>query len=351
MKPRDIVEAAFRFEETDVVPYHIPFDEEVGRRLDEHYGTESWRQKLVPFMCARHIGNPIQDLGDGTGLDGFGTVIKMGNILHVVHPALPGPSLDGYEWPAPEDLANFEVLGGEMNQMTESFRLFGMAMGLFERAWIMRGMQDFLMDLIANPDFVDELLDGILEVHLRFMDTVAERLPVDAYFGGDDWCDQRGPIMGPRLWRRFFKPRLAKLIDNCHSHNLRYVCHSCGNLLPLIDDLLEIGVDALESLQPEAMDVYELKRRTYGRMVLIGGMGVQSTLPFGTPGDVRETTQKLICEMGQGGGYVLGPAKPLLPDVPTANAAAFCETVVNQCETLLAPVGTTSAARGGPVSY
>ena len=203
-----------------------------------------------------------------------------------------------------------------------------MAMGLFERSWLMRGFENVLTDMLLSPTFVDELLDGILDVHLRMMDLIVARIPIDAYFGGDDWCDQRTVIMGLDLWRRFFKPRLARMIDHCHELGRPYVLHSCGNVSPLIDDLIDIGLDGLESLQAETMNVYKLKRKAAGKLVLIGGMGVQRLIPFGTPEEIRAETKRLINELGRGGGYVLGPSKPLPPETPIANAVAFIETAL-----------------------
>jgi uroporphyrinogen decarboxylase len=106
------------------------------------------------------------------------------------------------------------------------------------------------------------------------------------------------------------------------------VTHMCGNVRPLVDDLLAMGLDGLESLQAEAMDVYELKRAVAGRMWLIGGMGVQQMMPFGTPDEIRAETRKLKRELGRGGGYVLASAKPLMEGVPVENAAAFIETAM-----------------------
>ncbi len=325
MTPREVVQATFRFEQTDPVPYHIPIDEDVQRRLDAHYGNTAWRERLVPYVQLGHLGGGREDRPDGTQRDLFGTVVRPGNIMHIVQPALAGPSLAGYDWPDVEALADWDALAARPAGAREPYRMFGLGYGLFERAWLMRGMEALLMDMLDAPAFVEELMDGIEAVHFRAIDLVADRLAVDAYFAGDDWSGQRGPIMGLGPWRRFIKPRLARLIERAHERGLPLICHSCGNVLPLVDDLLEIGLDGLESLQPEAMDVYELKRRTHGRMVLVGGMGTQSTLPFGTPRDVRDETRRLLRELGRGGGYVLAPAKPLLPDVPTANAVAFLE--------------------------
>ena len=195
----------------------------------------------------------------------------------------------------------------------------------------MRGIENLLIDLIEEPQFVNDLLDGITEVHIRFMDTMVKYIPIDAYFGGDDMCDQRGCIMGEDRWREFFKPRLKKIVEHCHSLGLPYVLHSCGNVLPLVDDLMEIGVDGLESLQPEAMNVYELKEKTAGKMVLIGGMGVQKLLYFGTPDEIKLETARLIDELGKGGGYIISPAKALDGE-PAENAAAFIEALTGQAQ-------------------
>jgi len=330
MTPRETVEAAFRFEEPEVVPYWVIIYPQVEERLDEYYGSKAWRERRVPYMHAAHAGVGLEDLGDGVMRDGFGVVMKQGSITHVIETPLTGPSLDGYEWPDPEALEDWAAVGAGYAQAPDTFRLCGFAYGLFERAWNMRGMENLLMDMVEHPDFVEELLDGVLDVHLKAMDVIAGHVPVEGYYGGDDWCDQRGPIMGIELWRRFFKQRYAALIARAHELGLLFLCHSCGNVLPLIDDLLEIGLDGLESLQPEAMDIRELKRKTAGKMVLVGGLGVQSTLPFGTPDEVRAETRRLIRDMGPGGGYVLAPAKPLMDDVPTENAVAFLETAWDQ---------------------
>jgi len=326
MIPRQAVQAAFRFEETETVPHWLQMEPAVRDRLAEHYGSPTWDEGLTTYVAGWHTIRQEQR-PDGAWRDPFGAAFEPGSICRLVDHALPEPSLDGYAWPDPETIIDWKGLEEAFSPFGDAFRLSGLAWGLFERAWTLRGMENFLMDMVADENFTNELLDGILDIHLRTMDAMVKRIPLDAYFGGDDWADQRGPMMGVELWRKYIKPPLARLVGRAHEHGLPYVLHSCGNVLPLIDDLMEIGLDALESLQPEAMDVYELKRRVAGRMVLIGGLGVQSTLPFGTPDDVRNETQRLMRELGKGGGYVFAPAKPLMPDVPTANAASLVEAV------------------------
>ncbi len=328
MQPKDVVKKAFNFEETKAIPYHIPIDEEIENKLDKYYGTrEKWQDRMIPYIHGTMCGHkrvPI-DGSDEVVKDPFGVVMKQGNILHVIDAPLKEPSLQGYRWPEAEELDDYEAIRKDLEAHPESYRWSGLAFGLFERSWLLRGMENLLVDLIENPSFVEDLLDGILEVHIKTMDLVAKELPVDIYFSGDDWCDQRGPIMGKELFRKFYKPRLKILLDHCHSSGLRFVAHSCGNVLSIVDDLMEAGLDGLESLQPEAMDIFELKRRTEKKMLLLGGVGTQSILPFGTPEEIRTMVDSLKHEMGKNGGYILGPAKPVMKDVPIENAVAFLE--------------------------
>jgi uroporphyrinogen decarboxylase len=337
MNPRNMVKAAFRFEQTDEIPHWISIGGgDIERRLVAHYGTTNWREgRLKTYMAGGHIDFAYTPLSDGTYLDAFGTNLQPGNVTHIIKPALEKPALDGYRWPDVKERIDWDAFAREITRSPELFHLRGLAFGLFERAWQMRGFENFLMDLHEHPGFVDELLDGILDIHLQAIDQVAARLKVDAYFGGDDFCDQRGLIMGPDLWRRFFKPRQARLVERCHQAGLPMVMHSCGNVLPMVEDLMEIGLDGLESLQPEAMDLLELRRRTEGRMVLIGGVGVQRLLPFGTPEEIRCEVRRLMTEMTRRGVYILAAAKALMDDTPTANAVALIEAARNNNRSLL----------------
>ncbi|HDZ21968.1 hypothetical protein LCGC14_0238570 [marine sediment metagenome] len=332
MTPREIVqEKVFGFEEIHPVPYYIGIDGSVQERLDGHYGGAEWRDRMVTFIDGGHWtgeGGGVS-LPNGMTRSPYGFVYKSGNILHVEDVALPEPTLDGYEWPEAESLAGWDQLARDY-QASDAFRLCGVCYGFFERVIFMRGMENVLMDMIEHPQFVHDLMDGYLKLRLELIDMIIDRIEVEGIIDGGDDCSQRGPIMGLEKWQEFIGPRLKTVIDHVHAKGLPVVAHMCGNVAPLVDDLLEMKLDALESLQPEAMDVYEVKQKTAGKMVLIGGMGTQQMLPHGTPEDVAAETNKLLSELGKGGGYVLGPSKPIMPDVPTENAVAFIETVLNQ---------------------
>ncbi len=330
MTPREYVLKAMKGEKTDVCPYWLmgleKEDSELALRLDAHYGSRAWRDKVIPYISGGHIAFINDTPENGFVRDTFGVLLQEGNIMHPVEPKLSAPTLDGFAWPRAEAMFDWQWLENKIASLPDSFQLWGLAMGLFERSWFLRGIENVLVDMIEDAEFVNDLLDGIVQVHMDFMDCLS-KLKVDAIFGGDDVCDQRGVIMGLERWRVFFKPRLKKLIDHAHALGLPYILHSCGNVLPLVDDLVEIGLDGLESLQAEAMDIFELKRRAAGGMLLIGGMGVQQMMYSSAPHEITQYTKRLYREMGKGGGYVLAPCKNLFAET-TERAAAFIDALL-----------------------
>ena len=329
MTPRERVEAAFRFEEPDALPYTIWYDESVGERIAAHYGDADWAKRFPDHILRLAVEwEEKTPAGPDRYVDEHGTEWRTGQVLHIARPALDRPSLEGYAFP--DAAARVAAASGEVREQFERapevFRVVGYGFGLFERGWMLRGFEDFFMDLVENQDFVDEILDAILDQQLGIVDELAA-LPVDGIIFSDDYGDQRGVIIGPVLWRRFVKPRLARLYGRAHEHGKFTLQHTCGNVFDIIPDLIEAGLDCLQCLQPEAMDVYEIKRRYGNRLRLWGGVGTQQLLPRATPAEVRQEVLRLARELGRGGGYVLTTAKPLRPDVPTENAIAFLEAL------------------------
>ncbi|MDK1031866.1 MAG: uroporphyrinogen decarboxylase family protein, partial [Planctomycetia bacterium] len=205
--------------------------------------------------------------------------------------------------------------------------------GLFESAWGARGFENVLMDMVAEPDFFEELLDRITAQLLAYVDFTCRSLPdIDAIMFGDDWGDQRGIIMGPERWRKLFKPRCAMIYEAARARGKIVMTHCCGSVVDILPDLIEIGLDVLESCQPEArgMNPYELKKKFGDDIAFWGCLGSQSTIPFGTPEEIRSEVKRLCREMGKGGGYILAPAKSLQPGTPTENAVAVIEAFTNQ---------------------
>ena len=186
-----------------------------------------------------------------------------------------------------------------------------------------------MADIATSPDFYEELIEHITDHQLAIVERLLE-LPVSGIMFSDDWGYQRGVLIGAERWRRLLKPHLARLYTQTHAAGKVVLNHCCGSIVEIIPDLIEIGLDVLESVQPEAanMNPYELKRQFGADLTFWGGLGSQSTIPFGTPESIRSETAKLRREMGKGGGYILSPAKALMLDTPTENAAALVEAFI-----------------------
>lgn len=330
MRPRDIVLEQISHRETSPIPFILSFEEPVDTRLDDHYGTASWRERLPAYIVNVTAIDPDRPthIDDTTYRDAFGSVWSIaGRPQHLVEPGLKSPSLDGYEFPSWEMFVD-EALRNQALETcakhSDSFLVAGFGWGLSERPWIMRGFENAHSDMILETDFYEELLDRVLEMQLKFIE-VSAQLPVDGIMFSDDWGDQRGVMIGPERWRQLLKPRLAKLYEAVHSHGKITLSHCCGNVTDIMPDIIEIGLDVLQSIQPEAMNPYELKSRWGDKITFWGGLGSQSVIPFGTREKIFEEVRRLCEGMSTGGGYILGPAKALQPETSGENAAAVLE--------------------------
>jgi len=335
MTPKERVIAQIEHRETDFIPYTLGFEGDVAERLDAYYGGPGWRDKLDPHI--RHVTaveyGVVDTEADKYWTDLFGTRWRVDlRPFHLEEPALKEPDLKGYEFPPTEAFFRDgwrERALEEAEQYRDYFLVAGFGFGLFERTWCIRGFMNALMDVAAHPDFYRELVARIAESQMGIIEELLT-LPVDGIMFSDDWGDQRGVIIGPERWRDILKPHLARMYELVHSRGKYTLSHCCGNPSDVVPDAIEIGLDVLESVQPEAMNPYELKRAYGEHLTFWGGLGSQSVIPFGTPEDIRREVKRLCTEMGRGGGYILAPAKALQPETPTENAAVVVEAFLAQ---------------------
>ncbi|MHB8901888.1 MAG: uroporphyrinogen decarboxylase family protein, partial [Thermoguttaceae bacterium] len=199
---------------------------------------------------------------------------------------------------------------------------------LYERAWSLRGMVALLMDFLEHPDFVHELLHAIADYNIAHVEKAME-YDIDAVYFGDDWGQQSGLQMGPRLWREFIYPELRRMYAAVRRAGKFVFIHSCGDVDELFDDLVDAGLNCFNPFQPEVMDVGRLLGQYRGRLAFHGGISTQKTLPFGTADDVRAETRRMLA-LGAEGGYILAPAHDVEGDVPLENMLALIDEVQNQ---------------------
>lgn len=203
-----------------------------------------------------------------------------------------------------------------------------LATTLFEMAWQIRGFTEFVTDMIEQPDMAECLLDRLLKLRVEMTKRYVSS-GIDVLMLGDDVAMQTGMLISPSLWREWFKPRMAKIIAAARVINPHILVfyHSDGNPSEIIEDLIDIGVNILNPVQPECLDPAAVKLKYGDRLAFWGTIGIQSTLPFGTPAEVRNEVKLRIRTVGKDGGLLLGPSHMIEPEVPWENLVALFEAI------------------------
>lgn len=333
---RGAVFGTLRFEQSSQCPYYIWIEEGMIDPLAEHFGADQFvaaKGSPTTFAgsytaMAEITALPIDDQGD-CFTDDYGVTYRRGTTAHVERPSLPEPTLAGYEFPDLTTDRHFRHLDEWINTHSERFRIVQMGMLFFERAWGMRCMEEFFMDIHLHPGFVEDMLDGLETVCHAVIDRLLADYGdrIDAIGLSEDYGSQENLMISPDSWRRFIKPRLSRIISHIRQGGKVPYLHSCGHILPVIGELIEIGVEMLQPIQPEAMDIYDLKRRFGKQICLVGGISTQELLPYGTADGIRAEVARCRSEMGNGGGYIMAPAKAIMPGVPIENAIALIEAI------------------------
>jgi uroporphyrinogen decarboxylase len=177
---------------------------------------------------------------------------------------------------------------------------------------------------------MNKLLDRVMEINVVTGKQLI-RMGADILWAGDDFGMQHGMIMDPELWRIVFKPRIKLMFEEFRNVNpgIKLAWHSCGSIPEIIPDFIEIGLDILNPVQPQAkgMDPVSIKKK-YGKdLVLFGGIDLQKLMPFGSPEKIKTEVRQICRILGRGGGYIMAPAHNIQPDTPVSNILALFEAV------------------------
>jgi len=215
------------------------------------------------------------------------------------------------------------------------FMLFDQGFTLFERSWLLRGYENVLTDFYYKEKEINYLLDGITEFNIEIAKRVIKTGNIDGGYTGDDFGTQRGLVMSPDTWRKFFKRRYKKIWDIYKEKNLPVFHHSCGNIIEIIPDLMEIGLDVLSPIQPEAMDPAWLSERFGKNLTFFGGISTQKTLPFGNPEDIRREIIDRIKVLGKYQGFIISPSHEITSDCTDDNFQMLLSTLKDYREGLI----------------
>ena len=343
MTGRERVYTAMSRRQPDRVPRSASFTPDLLERFRQETGAEDpaayWNfddagvgftgSQESPDFSAYHPGG----IPAGAYVTEYGTLHLPGSFHHFERYRFPlaGETtledLAAYPWPDYTPAYRHQHLEAEVARLHEQGKyVSGFAGHLWENAWQITSMPKLMVQFAEDPAQAEYVLDRITENNLfaarRFVEA-----GVDCLTSGDDVGMQDRLMMSPATWRQWLKPRWARIYAEVKRINpdLQIWYHSDGSIEPIIPDLIEIGLDILNPVQPECMDPVKVKRE-YGRdLAFWGCVGTQTTFPFGTPDDMRAEVKHLVETVGAGGGLYLAPTHVLEPDVPWENVVAFFE--------------------------
>jgi len=341
MTHRDYIISQIKHEETDYIPYELRMEGSAQAKLTEYYGSAEWLNTLhwpiamAPSYFDSWNTQRLQDPSiPNKTIDAYGNRWTWSNdMAHLDQGGMVGIEPQYYKWPGLNDFfwaeRKAELAQWCSSIPSDQFSMLPLGAGHWELTWRLLGVEEALIATLDDPDFFDDILEHLDVLLNQFLDAVLDK-PVDAFFICDDWCDQRTCTFGIKTWQKHIKPRLARFYQKIHDSGKYVIQHVCGNAEPLLPDLIEIGLDVLETVQPEAMDVYRVKKLYGDKITFFGALGVQNLVRFGTPDQIRDEIRRLRCELGKGGGFILAPCKPMNYDVPVENLAAVYETFIEE---------------------
>jgi len=238
-----------------------------------------------------------------------------------------------YPWPDPDDpgfTAGLAERVGWVRDHTDAAAVLGLPAAFVHASQYLRGFEDWFCDFVVDPKRLEVLFDAILDVTMAIArrQLLAVGREVDVVLTSDDLGAQNAFLVSREHYLRYIKPRQQRFFRQIKDLTpAKVLFHSCGAVGSIIDDLIEMGVDGLNPVQPQAtgMRPDELKKKYRGRMAFWGGTDSQHIVPRGGVADVKRMVEELIETMGEGGGYVFSNCHNIQPDVPLANVLAMFE--------------------------
>lgn len=353
MNSKERVLTALNHKEPDRVPRLASFTPEFASKLRQHLGLED--ELFNPHGGTEHeleikMGNDILLTAQGFANSYYQTLeedytdewkigwkiieykTKHGNGRYTEiseNPLANDNAIETYVPPDPTDELRYEPSKKLIEEYSKEYPIMGVIVcTIFETAWALRGFDKLMIDFITNGDLANRILDIPYKYHLCAGKKLV-KMGVDIIWTGDDMGGQNSMLISPELWRKYFKPRMAELFQELKSINpdLKIAYHSDGNIYSIIDELVEIGLDILNPVQPKCMDPYYLKKRYGKNLSFWGTIDIQETLPFGTQEEIENEVKKRIKNIGPGGGFIICPTHNVQIDTSLKNFFAFWNAI------------------------
>ena len=344
MTHRENFLAAMRRQPCERVPFQFSFCDSLKAQLLRRCGTGDVVQAfdmpvqyvelpppaVMPDYTAYH-----KNAAELSFIDEWGVGHKRGSVAHFTHFYSPmaqfttPEEVEAYPFPDVLNEARWEDVARQVEKAHGEGRAAAyFAVQVFEPAWYLRGLENMLMDFLTDEKMAAACMGKMCRIQCEIARRAA-RCGVDMVVFGDDVGSQRSLMMSREVWRRWVKPATAATIAAAKEENPTVIAmyHSDGVIDEIIPELIEIGVEVLNPVQPECMDPVKVKELYGDRLSFLGTVGTQTVMPFGTPGEVRETVRRMIETVGRGGGLTIAPTHMLEPEVPWENIEAFLSAV------------------------
>jgi uroporphyrinogen decarboxylase len=270
------------------------------------------------------VGLEIVD-GDH-GRDKFGTTYKLS--AHGEPCPLEGPikqpsDVKGFDMTSKLEARDFAGPEHVIDKFGRGRAHFINILDPFKLSWrLTGGMQNLLMYYALNPELVHDLARITTDFDVAAID-MAAKIGADVITLPGDLAGEQNTIISPAHYREYIKPYHKTLVDHAHKKGLKIVKHSDGNIWPILDDFLEVGFDGIHPVQPQCMDIGEVKEYLSGKACVLGNIDCRNLLPFGTVEDVERTVKETIEKAGKGGGYILSSSNSIHPNCKPENYVAM----------------------------
>ena len=327
---------AIQHEPVDRIPIQINYTASMGERMAQHFQVDA---ADLPVFLGNHMRRvdltyPARLSADGSlSYDWWGAGHSTTEEGYFVadSPLSANRDLETFAWPDPFDPGLLDDAKRVMDQSRAEYFItpnFGFA--LFERAWTLRGFENFFMDMSTDPGYTDKLLDRITEIQLVLIRRFIE-LGVDGAYFGDDYGAQKNLLFSPRMFRQYIEPRLARLFAPFRERGLPVLMHSDGQIQQILPDLVKIGLTALNPVQPEVLDHRWLRTTFAGQLAFYGGISTQTVLPNGSPDEVEQAIRVCVADLAPDGtGLVLAPSHRMMTDIPLTNVTRMLDVFRTQ---------------------
>lgn len=318
--------------------YEEPIDSLLSTRISHSDLLTNLGNDCVGIAACAPNDFPTKELDDGILLNEWGMKFIDAGIYNEFYeyPLANANSVNdilNYKFPDPLAEGRFDEAQKTIDKYGKTHAIVAdLETVFFETSWYLVGLEKLLMDMALGEEYIDTLFDTVMEINVTIGKKLIE-MGADILWTGDDFGSQSNMLIAPEMWRKYFKPRIKEIFQEFRSvnSNIKIAWHSCGSIIPIIPDFIELGLDILNPIQPLAVGMEpQFLKDSFGKeLCFFGGIDIQNLLPNGTPMQIKAEVEKRINILGKDGGYIIAPAHNIQSDTSVENVLAFFDAVKN----------------------